>query len=189
MNIWIFIIVLIIAFGIVSVLVVDDLYHYAVFVAPVENATIDEEYSHMDYFLINATTYPFAIKNLEYQESDDSIIINFGKSNHHHFDNVSDFFNNTMIQKDQTFVFHCQIYEDETYLGIYKYYGTGLIDGEKYLMFWHLDAKTTPSTQCVYPDIIKYTIDAIPTTSTPSKFDYVSDFKQQYDRNNMTTTQ
>ena len=167
MNIWVFIISIVVVSSMLIALNAEDMYYYFTYVHPIKTVEISDAVSipHADPFKIDIDEQnnPIPIKTVEYIAEDNSVNITFGggKSFSKHFGDIPDFTYTQNFNLNQTFVFRCDERHDFTFLGFYKYLGIYMINGDPAILFWHYEGHTYSPLTCNYPKIIMDSIDLV----------------------------
>ena len=175
MNVWIFIVSVIVVFAILVVLNFENMYNYYTYVSPIQNIKIlDVPGPHGDPFKItDKQNIAIPIKNIEYIAENNTITVTFGggKSFSDSFGDIPAFSHVQNFHVNQTFAFRCVEYPDFTFLGFYKYLGIHVVFQELRIILWHYEGETHRPMPCDYPEIITHSIDLV-------DHDHSEDFKK-----------
>lgn len=121
---------------------------------------------HIDMIPINSTKHAFSIKSINLN-SDETITINFGGVSNK-FAMIPEFNYTRIFQVNDSFIFYCMPRESGyPSMGVYKYLGTQMKDGNLNYVFYHGDAMSQNEFECVYPEIIKQSVNIFDIQLTP----------------------
>ena len=166
MNIWVFIISIVIVSSMLVALNSENMYNYFTYVVPIKSFKISEVLSphHLDVFKIGGDQrHPLPVKTIEHVTENNSITVTYGggSSSSKHFGNIPDFAHVQNFNLNQTFVFRCAESAGFTFLEFYKYLGVYMIHDKPYIHLWHYGGKTQMPMPCNYSDVITHSVDLV----------------------------
>ena len=164
MNIWIFIISVIVVFSLLVALHFENMYNYYIYVNPIQSAKIFDEFPHPEIIKTSGEQrHAIPIHAIEYVTENNTITVTFGggKSFSENYDSIPTFSYTQNFHVNQTFAFRCIERHDFTYLEFYKYLGIRMIFGEPRIVLWYIAGETHRTMPCNYPEVIVHSIDLI----------------------------
>ena len=145
----------------------ESLYNYSMYVALIKNVDLleTEPIAHVDAIPLDEDTRgPAPLEKFEYNKEDETLTVTFSGGHVNTIGKtitIPDFKYTQNFQINQTFAFRCIEFEDNTFVGFYKFLGVEKIRDEDHILLWHYEGETRNLMQCNYPEIIKNSIDLV----------------------------
>ena len=147
------------ALGAVPLLVLTaypSMYTFVVFVVPIDNAILVEDYAHVDLIPIDQETHSFPIESIAHHAEDDTITVAFAGGTDPVTGMAKDIEHVETYAVNESFAFDCTESNDGTHLDLYGYLGTVTENQTEYVRLWHGAATTQNDMPCVFPEVIHH---------------------------------
>lgn len=185
-----------VAFAILLSVNFGSIYNYYAYTVPIKNAIdIDPEFpGDMHYERVPNENHAFyaSIRNITPLD-DGSIDVDFGNTDYRWstgYDPIPEFSHSQNIKVNQTFVVICHDPANPLYRDLFKnstlearpgvevlkYLGPVDVLGTKSFKFYHVQRTIQSDMPCSYPEVIKYSIDAV-KLKVPEQFDKEHDLR------------
>lgn len=164
MNMWIFVISIMMVFSLLIVLNFENMANYYTYVNPIQNTKIADGFSYPELFKTHGKQYhAIPIRTIEYIAKNNTINVVFGggKSSSVNYDDIHAFSHTQNFHVNQTFAFRCIEHHNYTYLEFYKYVDTRILFDNQYIILWHMIGETHRPMPCNYPEVIIHSIDLV----------------------------
>ena len=175
MNIWIFIISVIVVTVLLFSINYQYIYDYVTYTVPMKNASFERDVGHYDYIPLNSTKGMMSMEKILLMDNE-KILVKFNQNNYQLYSSgykpipVFDYI--ATFQKGDTFAILCSNIGKDGYvdmttdldrpwlpgLGIVKYLGLYHVEDIIVFLFWHTSATVEVDMPCDYPEIIRHSI-------------------------------